>query len=230
MRQALYAASAACWLRNAYASASFLVIPCCSASFSAVSAIGNPQYVSVSPAINESSSAPPPSFKPPRAPRITTAPASCSPCRPRAPSSLHRAAAAAPPAQWLQSPTRTAGSPSPRASRFSILPSIPRAARRRAHPRWSASRCQKSRDQILPDPHSNAGSPLSKHAPPARSHSPPKTRRYTAPSASAPPPQSPHPSETYTPPFREISSSHFTVETQKNKSEGTGSIYEKHVI
>jgi len=39
--------------------------------FSAVSAIGNPQYVSVSPAINESSKDPPPSFNPVRAPRIT---------------------------------------------------------------------------------------------------------------------------------------------------------------
>jgi hypothetical protein len=71
MRHALYAASAACWLRSAYASASFRVIPFCSANFSAVSAIGSPQNVSVSPAIKESSSAPPPSRNPLRAPRIT---------------------------------------------------------------------------------------------------------------------------------------------------------------
>src|SRR6266481_3441611 len=177
MRHALYAASAACWLRSAYASASFLVIPCCSASFSAVSAIGNPQYVSVSPAINESSSAPPPSLKPPRAPRITNG--ACV--------------------------------------MFSMPPSIPRAARHRAHPSSSASRCQKSCDRTLPDPHSNAESPLSKHAQPARSRSPPKTLRYTAPSASAPPPQSPHPSETYFPRSSILATQQFTVERQNYK-------------
>ena len=37
----------------------------------------------------------------------------------------------------------------------------------------------------------------------AQSHSPPKTPPYTAPSASVPPPQSPHPSETCLPHFQE---------------------------
>src|SRR6266436_2077748 len=173
--QALYAASAACWLRSAYASASFRAIPCCSASFSAVSAIGNPQYVSVSPAINESSSTPPPSFNPVRAPRITNV---------------------APPAQSPQSPTRTAGSLSPPASRFSTRPSIPHAAPHRGHLRSSASHSQKLRDQFLRGLRPNAESPLSKHAPPSQSRSPLKTPRYTAPLACAPPPQSLHPSET----------------------------------
>src|SRR6266481_8127194 len=130
-----------------------------------------------------------------------TALASCFPSRPRAPCSLHQAAVVAPPAQSLQSPTRIAGSPSPQAFRFSARPSIPRAAPHTAHPRSSASHSQKSRDQTRPDRHPRAGSLLSKRAPPNQSRSPPKTPRCTAPSASAPPPQSPHPSETYSPHF-----------------------------
>src|SRR5207302_1324840 len=53
----------------------------------------------------------------PREPQM--APASCSPSHLQAPSSLHQATTAAPPAQSPQSPTRTTGSPSPPAFRFS---------------------------------------------------------------------------------------------------------------
>src|SRR5216683_1569621 len=130
----------------------------------------------------------------PREPR--RAPASYSPSRPQAPCSLHQAATAALPARSLQSPSRTNGSPSPPAFRFSVQPSIPHAALHRAHPRSSASRSQKLRDQTPPDPRRTDESPLLKHAPPIQSRSPPKTPRYTAPSASAPLPQSLHPLET----------------------------------
>src|SRR2546427_503779 len=131
----------------------------------------------------------------PREPQ--TALASYSPSRPQAPSSLRQAATAAPPVQSPQSPTRTNGSPSPLAFQSSTRPSIPHAVRHKAHPRSSASHFQKSRDQTRPDLHPTAESPLSKHALPAQSRSPPKTPRCTAPSASVPPPQSLHPSETF---------------------------------
>jgi len=53
--------------------------------------IGNPQYVSVNPTINVSSSVPPPSFNPHAARESQTAPASYSPFRPPAPFPLRTA-------------------------------------------------------------------------------------------------------------------------------------------
>src|SRR6266852_7036241 len=125
------------------------------------------------------------------------APGSYFPFRPPAPSSLHPATTAAPPARSLQSRSRTNGSRSPPGSPSSIPLSIPRAARHKLRPRSSASRFQISRDRIRPPPLPISESPLSTHAPPNRSRSPPQTSRCTAPSASALPPQSPHRLETF---------------------------------
>src|SRR5260370_25255136 len=122
--------------------------------------------------------------------------ASYSPSPEKAPALPRQPATVARPAQSPLSHTHTTVTPSPPAFRSSIRPSIPHAAHHKVHPRSSASHCQKSRGQTRLDPHPSAESPLSKHPPPAQSHSPPKTLPYTAPSASAPPPQSPHPSET----------------------------------
>src|SRR2546428_3022370 len=154
---------------------------------------------------------PRPASIPPAPREPQTAPASYSPSRPPAPCLLRPAATAAPPAQSPQSRTRTAGSPSPPASRSSSPPSIPRAAPHKAHQRWFASHSQKSRDQTRPDQRLNAESPLSQRAPPAQSRSPPKTPRCTAPSASAPPPQSPSPSETLVPHISRIVTYEFTA-------------------
>src|SRR4029077_2577855 len=118
-----------------------------------------------------------------------TASASFFRSRLQAPSPPRLARNAAPPATPLRYLIRTAGSPSLPASRFSVLLLIPHAARHKLRPRSSASRCQKSRDQIPLDRRPNAEWPLSKHAPPDQSRSPPKTLPYTAPSASALPTQ-----------------------------------------
>src|SRR5256885_9461345 len=130
-----------------------------------------------------------------------TEPASYFPCRPPTPSPLLRATTSAPPAQSLQFPTRTSGSPSPPASPSSVQPSTPHAALHTKRPRSSASHFQKSRGQTPLDSPPTASPPRVKHAPPNQSRSPPKTPPYTAPSASAPPPQSPHLSETCLPHF-----------------------------
>src|SRR5205807_8339006 len=93
-------------------------------------------------------------------------------------------------------PLPIAGSPAPPPFRFSAQPSIPRAAHRTARPYSSASHWQKSHGQTRLGLPQNVESPLSRRARPNQSRLRPKTPRCTAPSASAPPLQSPHPSET----------------------------------
>src|SRR5262249_24858279 len=123
--------------------------------------------------------------------------ASYSPCRPRAPRPLRRAANAALPAQWPPSRSRKAGSPSPQALRTSIPPSDRHDAHHTRRRRWSASRCRKSRDRSRKHPRGSGDFLLGRRALTTQPHSQRKPIGWGAPSVPPPPPQSLHPSETY---------------------------------